>query len=110
MDLKVQNPITKKIETNRERMQKGNNPYIKDKNGNVVTTQQHHSQQRTSGPIFEIKTTTHKNSTNQQSLHPYDKQGIGKNPNNPVDHKVWDKDRKFINKERLKRLEESEKK
>jgi hypothetical protein len=38
-----------------------------------------------------------------------DKQGIGKNPNDPVDHKVWNKDRNFINKERVKQLEKQEK-
>ena len=47
--------------------------------------------------------------TNQQVLHPYKKSGEGQNINKPVDRKLWDKDRPAINKERLKRLEESEK-
>lgn len=43
------------------------------------------------------------NKNNQQVLHP---NGNKKNLNNPVDHKnVWGKDRKFINKERVKKLE-----
>jgi hypothetical protein len=46
------------------------------KDGKVVPTEQHHSQQKGSGPIFEIKQTTHKNPTNQQILHPYNKQGM----------------------------------
>jgi hypothetical protein len=44
-------------------------PYVKGKDGKVVPTEQHHSQQKGSGPIFEIKQTTHKNPTNQQILH-----------------------------------------
>jgi hypothetical protein len=60
------------------------------------------TQQKGSGPIFEIKQTTHKNPVNKKALHPYGKK---KNPNNPVNRKEWDKDRPAINKERLKRLE-----
>jgi hypothetical protein len=42
----------------------------------------------------ELQQTTHKNPTNQQILHPYNKQGVGKNINDPVDHKfTWKKDR-----------------
>ena len=100
------NKKTGKPYTNREWMKKGNNPYVVDKNGKTVTTQQHHSKQNADGPIFEIQTKTHQNPTNQQVLHPYGQAGIGKNPNNPVDHKEWNKDRTFINKERLKKLEE----
>jgi hypothetical protein len=33
----------------------------------------HYFRQRVSGPIFEIKTSTHQNPTNQQALHPYGK-------------------------------------
>lgn len=51
---------------------------------------------------------THKSSSNQQVLHPYNKQGLGKHPDDPVDHKVWGKDKSFINKERLKKLENNE--
>ncbi|MCP4969123.1 MAG: hypothetical protein GY932_00845, partial [Arcobacter sp.] len=108
----TKNPKTQKPYTNREWMKKGNNPYIRDKNGNVVTTQQHHSQQNVNGPIFEIKTKTHQKSKNQQILHPYKKSGEGVNPNYPVTkeaRKIWDnKDRPYINKERLKQLEKKE--
>jgi hypothetical protein len=71
--------IPKKGITNREWMKKGRNPYVKGKDGKVVPTEQHHSQQKGSGPIFEIKQTTHKNPTNQQILHPYNKQGVSYN-------------------------------
>jgi hypothetical protein len=107
LDLKFKTP-NGKITTNREWMKKGNNPYVLNEKGFPVTTNQHHSQQRASGPIFEIKTTTHKNPNNQQVLHPYDKQGLGKYSTDPVDHKVWKKDKSFINKERVKRLEDNE--
>jgi hypothetical protein len=40
-------------------MRKGNNPYVKGKDGKVAPTEQHHSQQKGSGPIFEIKQTTY---------------------------------------------------
>ncbi|WP_415397925.1 HNH/ENDO VII family nuclease [Sulfurimonas sp. CS5] len=104
LDLEFKTPKGK-FTTNREWMKKGNNPYILDNMKNPVSTQQHHSQQNANGPIFEVKTTTHQNSNNKQVLHPYDKDGTGKNPNNPVDHKEWKKDKNFINKERLKKLE-----
>ena len=88
-------------------MKRGNNPYVKNENGEIVPTNQHHSKQKASGPIFEIKQTTHKNPTNQKALHPY---GKNKNPNDPVDHKnEWNKDRAYINKERVKQLEKMEK-
>ncbi|NQY22261.1 MAG: hypothetical protein HRT40_13340, partial [Campylobacteraceae bacterium] len=104
LDLKILNKRTNKVETNRERMKKGNNPYIKDRNGNIVATEQYHSQQKAGGPIFEIRQTTHKNQKNQKVLHPYAKK---KNPNEPVDHKnEWNKDRKSINKQRVKKFEE----
>ena len=57
-------------------------------------------------PLFQ-------NSTNQQVLHPYIKSGDGVNTNYPVTEearKAWDrKDRPYINKERVKRLEKLEK-
>ena len=88
-------------------MARGNNPYVLDKNGNSVPTNQHHSKKDARGPIFEIKDTTHKNPANQKALHPNNDK---KHPHHPVDHeKEWSKDRKYINKERLKRLEELEK-
>jgi hypothetical protein len=63
LDLKFtrKNPKTgyTQIYTNREWMKKGNNPYVKVKDGKAVPTEQHHSQQKGSGPIFEIKQTTH---------------------------------------------------
>ena len=108
LDLEFRTP-SGKTTTNREWMKKGNNPYVLNDKGLPVTTNQHHSQQRANGPIFEIKTETHKNPSNQQVLHPYDKSGIGKNPNDPVDHIEWKKDRNFINKERLKNLEKKTK-
>jgi len=55
------------------------------------------------GPIFETKQTTHQNPNNKKALHPYNKK---QNPNDPVNRREWDKDRNYINKERLKRLEE----
>jgi hypothetical protein len=79
---------------------------LKGKDGRVFPTQQHHSQQKGSGPIFEIKQTTHQNPINKKALHPHGKK---KNPNNPVNRKEWNKDRPAINKERLKRLEKLEK-
>jgi hypothetical protein len=89
LDLKFtrKNPKTgyTQIYTNREWMKKGNNPYVKVKDGKAVPTEQHHSQQKGSGPIFEIKQTTHKNPVNKKALHPYGKK---KNPNNPVNRKV----------------------
>lgn len=112
LDLKFQTK-SGTITTNREWMKKGNNPYVLDANGKPVSTNQHHSQQNVNGPIFEIKTTTHQNKTNQQVLHPYKKSGDGVNTSYPVTEearKVWNrKDRPYINKERVKRLEELEK-
>ena len=87
-------------------MRKGNNPYVKGKDGKIAPTEQHHSQQKGSGPIFEIKQTTHQNPVNKEALHPYGKK---KNPNSPVNRKEWNKDRAAINKKRLKRLEKLEK-
>ncbi len=104
IDLDLELP--KKGITNREWMKKGRNPYVKGKDGRVVPTEQHHSQQKGSGPIFEIKQTTHQNPINKKALHPYGKK---QNPNNPVNRKEWNKDRSAINKERLKRLEKLEK-
>ena len=89
-------------------MKKGRNPYVLDKNGNAASTNQHHSQQNVNGPIFEIKTTTHQNSTNQQVLHPYKKSGDGVHTHYPITaeaRKAWKKDRYYINTERLRRLE-----
>ncbi|CAC9523245.1 hypothetical protein [uncultured Gammaproteobacteria bacterium] len=100
------NSATKKPYTNREWMRKGNNPYVKGKDGKIAPTEQHHSQQKGSGPIFEIKQTTHQNPVNKEALHPYGKK---KNPNSPVNRKEWNKDRAAINKKRLKRLEKLEK-
>jgi len=96
------NKATGKLYTNREWMKKGNNPYILDENGKPTPTNIHHSQQRANGPIFEIKASTHQNPNYQKVLHPY---GKNKNPNDPVDHKEWNKDRIYINKERVKQLE-----
>ena len=115
LDLNIPDALNKKTGkpyTNRKWMKKGNNPYVLDANGKPVSTNQHHSQQNVNGPIFEIKTTTHQNSTNQQVLHPYKKSGDGVNTNYPVTEearKAWDKDRVAINKARVKRLEELEK-
>jgi hypothetical protein len=93
-----------KITNNREWMTKGNNPYVLNDDGLPVATNQHHSQQKASGPIFELTTPTHQNPDYQQVLHPYKVEGLGKNPFDPVDHTIWNKDRQYINKERLKRL------
>ncbi|WP_161318195.1 hemagglutinin repeat-containing protein [Alcanivorax sp. DP30] len=97
-----------RVTTNREWMAKGNNPYVLNDQGMPVSTNQHHSQQRAAGPIFELQTPTHTNRNYQQVLHPFKVAGFGKNPFDPVDHSVWNKDRQFINIERLKRLTENE--
>jgi len=56
MKFEVKNPKTGKVTeyTNREWMKKGNNLYVKDKDGNSVVTNQHHSKKDAWGPIFEI--------------------------------------------------------
>ena len=88
--------------TNREIMEKGGTPYVKDSNGNMVQLNLHHSQQQGRGPLFEITSTTHQNSTNKQALHPY---GQNKNPNDPVDRTSFDKDRNQYWKDRLNEME-----
>jgi hypothetical protein len=97
------NPQTGTYYTNREWMAKGNTPYVKDSSGNMIQLNLHHSQQQGSGPLFEITSTTHQNSTNQNALHPY---GQEKNPNDPVDRTSFDKDRTQYWKDRLKQMED----
>ena len=63
----------------------------KGEDGKAIPIEQHHSLQKGDGPIFEIKQTTHKNPVNKKALHPYGKK---RNPNNPVNRKEWDKDKK----------------
>ena len=96
LDLKIRNPRTGRWETNKERMQKGKNPYILDENGKPVPTEQHHLKQNADGPILELEKTKHKQ--NSKNLHPFKN---GKNPNNPVNHEEWGKDRQHINKQRI---------
>jgi hypothetical protein len=94
---------TGKITTNREIMSNGGTPYVKDANGNMVQLNLHHSQQQGSGPLFEVTSTTHQNSTNQNALHPY---GQEKNPNDPVDRTSFGKDRNQYWQDRLNQIEE----
>ena len=79
-------------------MVKGNK-YVLDKNAKVVTTQQHHLNQNSNGPIVEIPTTVHQDKGKQNILHPYEN---NKNPQNPVNHKEWSKEKQDINKQRSK--------
>jgi hypothetical protein len=110
LDTRFFNPKSKKETTNREIMEKGGTPYIKDSTGNMIQLNLHHSQQQGSGPLFEITSTTHQNTTNKQALHPYGKE---KNPNDPVDRTSFDKDRTSFDKDRNQywkdRLNEMEK-
>ncbi len=103
LDLKFtkKNPITgeSKTYTNREWIEKGRNPYVLDENGKPVPTEQHHLHQNADGPILELEAQKHK--SDYDNLHPY---GKNKNPNNPVNHNEWNKDRQHINKERSKNL------
>ena len=119
LNLKIENPKTGRFETNRERMKKGNNPYVVNDKGVAVPTNQHHSQQDARGPIFEVKVKTHTDTNNQKALHPYKQVGDNKHPdqvegnknhpNHPVKHdKEWNKDRVYINKERVKRLDKKD--
>lgn len=72
-------------------------------------------QQDASGPMYEVKVKTHTDTNNQKALHPYKQtgdnthpnkvEGSKKNPYHPKVDKEWDKDRPYINKERLKRME-----
>ena len=86
--------FTKKY-TNREWMKKGRNPYVLDANGKPVPTEQHHIDQRASGPIIEMESSVHKSDT--KNLHPF---GNKQNPNDPVNRQEWNKDRQDINKKR----------
>lgn len=75
---------------NIDRMKKGQAPYVNN-NGKTEQVQLHHSQQKNSGPLFEVKESTHlgKNSSNgNNALHPYGKK---QNPNDPVDRATFDK-------------------
>ena len=94
MDLEFITPQGKTT-TNKEWMEKGNNPYVLDSNGKPVPTNQHHIDQRASGPLIELEAPIHQKDT--KNLHPF---GNKQNPNDPVNRKKWDKDRKSINKER----------
>jgi len=103
MDLKIPgkiNPITGKEYTNKEWMKKGNNPYVLDSNGKPVPTNQHHIDQRASGPLIELEAPIHQKDT--KNLHPF---GNKPNPNDPVKSRTeFDKDRQSINKQRLEQL------
>ena len=100
LEFTKKNPITgeTKTYTNREWMKKGRNPYVLDENGKPVPTEQHHLKQNADGPILDLEAQKHKSDYN--NLHPF---GKNKNPNNPVDHPEWNKDRQHINKERVKK-------
>ncbi len=106
MDLKfeVKNHKTGVVKeyTNREWMSngKGRNPYVLDSTGKPVPTNQHHNEQRASGPILELEAPKHTSDT--KNLHPF---GNEKNPYDPVnDRKSWDKDRESINNQRAEQL------
>lgn len=104
-DLKIQreHPRTGEIveETNIERMEKGKPPYV-DKDGVLEPVELHHSRQQGGGPLFEVSKSTHSNTVDEagaKALHPY---GREKNPHDPVDRKVFDKDRVEYWKDRAK--------
>lgn len=92
--------------SNYERMKKGQAPYeLNKKTLESEQIQLHHSQQKNSGSIFELKESTHlkKNSENgNNALHPY---GNNKNPNDPVDRELFNKERPEYWKERAKQFE-----
>ena len=91
--------------SNIERMQKGQAPYeLNTKTGNSEQIQLHHSQQKNSGSIFEIKESTHLNKNAQNgnnALHPYNN---SKNPNDAVDRASFNKERKEYWKQRADNL------
>jgi len=103
MDLKIPNkinPVTGKEYTNRGWLSKNNNPYVRDINGKPVPTNQHHIDQRASGPLIELEAPIHQRDT--KNLHPF---GNKPNPNDPVKSRTeFDKDRQSINKQRLEQL------
>lgn len=98
-DLKVTrtNPRTGEnlTETNLDRMQKGQPPYV-NKNGKTEPIELHHSRQNDNGSLFELSKSTHQiknKDKGAKALHPY---GSQKNPDNPVP-----KNRNEFNQERV---------
>lgn len=88
-------------ETNIDRMGKGKPPYV-DKGGSLEPVELHHSRQQGQGPLFEVSKSTHSNTVDDagaKALHPY---GNEKNPYDPVDRKLFDKDRVEYWKDRAK--------
>ena len=69
------------------------------KDGIPQQIQLHHSRQQSTGPLFEVTTSTHRaaKDSGREALHPYGKQ---KNPDLPVDREAFDIDRKQYWKDR----------
>ncbi len=62
-------------ETNQERMEKGNAPYV-IRDGKAVKVELHHHNQKDGGPLVELDSDTHKK--NQDQLHPHKNKGDGR--------------------------------
>jgi len=112
--------------TNREWMKRGNNPYVIENNSPIMRqilaldsmnwvfiglsaekTEKHHVDQNGKGIIVELTGRVHRDRKNQAVLHKY---GSKKHPDEPVNRKKWNKDRRFINKQKVKNMEEEEEK
>ncbi|QDW49228.1 RHS repeat-associated core domain-containing protein [Burkholderia sp. KBS0801] len=78
--------------TNLQRAMEGGAPFMM-KDGVPQQMQLHHSRQQSTGPLFEVTTSTHRaaSGAGREALHPY---GNQKNPDFPVDRSAFDIDRK----------------
>ncbi|WP_341772886.1 HNH/ENDO VII family nuclease [Burkholderia ambifaria] len=78
--------------TNLQRAMEGGVPFMM-KDGVPQQMQLHHSRQQSTGPLFEVTTSTHRaaSGAGREALHPY---GNQKTPDFPVDRSAFDIDRK----------------
>jgi hypothetical protein len=104
-------------ETNLERMERGQPPYV-EKNGKDESLVLHHSRQKDSGPIFELSKSSHlaKTGNGAEALHPYkttrgreinEVDALSKsrlNPDAPVVRNIFDKERLQHWKDRAKEI------
>lgn len=112
---KVTGMVTRK--TNKERMERGQAPYV-EKDGELQPIELHHSRQQDKGPIFEVSKGTHQAKTEHgaEALHPY-KTARGReineienaqqpiqNPDNPVNRGLFNKERVEYWKNRAKEI------
>ncbi|WP_277431684.1 RHS repeat-associated core domain-containing protein, partial [Trinickia sp. Y13] len=84
--------------TNLQRAMEGGAPFMM-KDGVPQQIQLHHSRQQSTGPLFEVTTSTHRaaSGAGREALHPF---GSQKNPDFPVDRSAFDVDRNQYWKDR----------